>query len=68
MGGLRPTLTRDPELLRIRNNIKTFKISVKCTRQPDRYESHLDLSCDPEDVIGNRILSVVGYLRRIQEK
>jgi mono/diheme cytochrome c family protein len=40
----------------------------KVYRQPDRYESHLDLSCDPEDVIGNRILSVVEYLRRIQEK
>jgi hypothetical protein len=40
----------------------------KVYKQPDRYESHLDLSCDPEDVIGNRILSVVEYLRRIQEK
>jgi hypothetical protein len=34
----------------------------------ESYESHLDLSCDPEDVIANRILSVVEYLRRIQEK
>jgi hypothetical protein len=34
----------------------------------ETYESHLDLSCDPEDVIANRILSVVEYLRRIQEK
>jgi hypothetical protein len=34
----------------------------------DHYESHLDLSCDPEDVIANRILSVIEYLRRIQEK
>jgi hypothetical protein len=32
------------------------------------YESHLDLSCDPEDVIANRILSVIEYLRGIQEK
>jgi hypothetical protein len=32
------------------------------------YESHLDLACDTEDVIANRILSVVEYLRRIQEK
>jgi hypothetical protein len=37
-------------------------------RTPDPYESHLDLSCDPEDVIANRILSVMQYLRRIQEK
>jgi hypothetical protein len=34
----------------------------------DSYETHLDLSCDPEDVIGNRILTVIEYLRRIQEK
>jgi mono/diheme cytochrome c family protein len=45
---------------------KTLKRKVH--KEPDRYESHLDLSCDPEDVIGNRILSVVEYLRRIQEK
>jgi hypothetical protein len=35
---------------------------------PNSYESHLDLACDPEDIIGNRILSVIDYLRRIQEK
>jgi Cytochrome c len=35
---------------------------------PSTYESHLDLACDSEDVVGNRILSVVEYLRRIQEK
>ena len=40
----------------------------KVSKAPDPYELHLDLSCDPEDVIGNRILSVVEYLRRIQEK
>jgi hypothetical protein len=40
----------------------------KIYRTPDPYESHLDLSCDPEDVIANRILSVIEYLRRIQEK
>jgi mono/diheme cytochrome c family protein len=34
----------------------------------DPYESHLDLSCDAEDIIANRILSVIEYLRRIQEK
>jgi hypothetical protein len=36
-------------------------------KTPDPYESHLNLSCDPEDVIANRILSVIQYLRRIQE-
>ena len=40
----------------------------KVYRAPDPFESHLDLSCDPEDIIGNRILSVIEYLRRIQEK
>jgi mono/diheme cytochrome c family protein len=40
----------------------------KVYKQLGTYESHLDLSCDPEDVIANRILSVVEYLRRIQEK
>jgi cytochrome c len=46
----------------------TKTVKRRVYKQPDRYESHLDLSCDPEDVIGNRILSVVEYLRRIQEK
>jgi hypothetical protein len=41
---------------------------AKIYRTPDPYQSHLDLSCDPEDVIANRILSVLEYLRRIQEK
>ena len=36
--------------------------------KPDPYESLLDLPCGPEDVIANRILSVLVYLRRIQEK
>jgi mono/diheme cytochrome c family protein len=41
----------------------------KVYKQPgNTYESHIDLSCDPEDVIANRILSVVEYLRRIQER
>jgi mono/diheme cytochrome c family protein len=35
--------------------------------KPDPYASHLDLACDPEDVIANRILSVIEYLRQIQE-
>jgi hypothetical protein len=46
----------------------TKGVERKVYKEPDRYESHLDLSCDPEDIIGNRILSVVEYLRRIQEK
>jgi hypothetical protein len=46
----------------------TKKSKRKVYRAPDPYESHLDLSCDPEDIIGNRILSVIEYLRRIQEK
>jgi hypothetical protein len=36
--------------------------------KPDPYESLLDLPCGPEDVIANRILSVLVYLRRIQER
>ena len=36
--------------------------------KPDPYESHLDLACDPEDSIGNSILFVIEYLRRIQER
>ena len=36
--------------------------------QPDSYESLLDLPCASEDMIANRILSVLVYLRRIQEK
>jgi hypothetical protein len=32
------------------------------------YESHVDLGCDSEDVIANRILSIIEYLRKIQEK
>jgi mono/diheme cytochrome c family protein len=40
----------------------------KVYRRSDGYEAHLDLSCDAEDVIANRILSIIEYLRRIQEK
>jgi hypothetical protein len=36
--------------------------------KPAPYESHLDLACDPEDVIANRILSTIEYLRRIQRQ
>jgi hypothetical protein len=44
------------------------KASKRKVYKLDPYESHLDLSCDSEDIIGNRILSVIEYLRRIQEK
>jgi hypothetical protein len=36
--------------------------------KPDPYESLIDLPCGPQDVIANRILSVLVYLRRIQQK
>lgn len=36
--------------------------------KPKPLESFLDLSCDPEPVIRNRILAIVEYLNRIQEK
>jgi hypothetical protein len=36
--------------------------------KPKPYESLLDLSCDPEPVIRSRILAVVEYLNRIQER
>lgn len=36
--------------------------------RPNDYEEHLNLGCDSEDVIANRILSVVEFVRRIQEK
>jgi hypothetical protein len=32
------------------------------------YQEHLNLACDSEDVIANRILSAVEYIRRIQER
>ena len=35
--------------------------------KPDPYGSHLDLACDSEDIIANRILSVIEFLRRVQE-
>jgi hypothetical protein len=37
-------------------------------RKTKDFESHLDLGCDSEDVIANRILSIIEYLRSIQEK
>jgi hypothetical protein len=36
--------------------------------KPKPIESLLDLSCDPEPVIRNRILSIVEFLNQIQEK
>jgi hypothetical protein len=47
---------------------KVYKPNSPKVFKPDPYESHLDLACDTEDIIGNRIMSVVDYLRRIQEK
>ena len=35
---------------------------------PDSMESLLDIACDPDPVIRSRILAVVEYLGRIQEK
>jgi hypothetical protein len=52
-----PHLTLD----RLRPNApKVFK--------PDPYEPHLDLACDFADTIAARIMSVINYLRRIQDK
>ena len=36
--------------------------------KPNDYQEHLNLACDSEDVIANRILSVVEYLRKVQER
>ena len=36
--------------------------------KPKPLESFLDLSCDPEPVIRDRILSVVEYLKHLQQK
>jgi len=36
--------------------------------QPTSIESLLDMPCDPEEVIRKRILEIVEYLGRIQEK
>ena len=36
--------------------------------QPRPIESLLDMACDPEEVTKKRILDIVEYLRRIQEK
>jgi hypothetical protein len=47
---------------------KAFNPNAPRVFKPDPYESHLDLACDPADTIANRIMSVVNYLRRIQEK
>ena len=35
---------------------------------PNRLNSLLDMPCDPEEVTKKRILEIVEYLRRIQEK
>lgn len=36
--------------------------------EPNSIESLLDLPCDPEDVIQERIRDIVGYLAQIQEQ
>jgi mono/diheme cytochrome c family protein len=36
--------------------------------QPKPIDSLLDMPCDPEEVTRKRILEIVDYLRRIQEK
>lgn len=36
--------------------------------QPTPIESLLDMPCDPEEVIRKRIVEIVEYLRRVQEK
>jgi hypothetical protein len=46
---------------------KRKKVRTDSVKSHD-YQDHLNLSCDAEDVIANRILSVVEFLRRIQEK
>jgi hypothetical protein len=63
--------SRDMPIWGCRSTPWAVSPSERGKRKPsklDPYESHLDLACDPEDVIANRILSVVEYLRRIQEK
>ena len=40
----------------------------KQQKQQNRPAAILDLACDPEPVIRSRILAVVEYLRKIQEK
>jgi hypothetical protein len=51
---------RSSLMSKTKNKRKVYKL--------DPYESHLDLSCDSEEIIRNRVLSVIEYLRRIQEK
>jgi hypothetical protein len=43
-------------------------VTGRKTFRPRPTESLLDLSCDPEPVIRQRILSILGYLSRIQER
>jgi hypothetical protein len=37
-------------------------------RKLNSYEEHLNLGCDSEDVIANRILSIIEFLRHIQQR
>jgi hypothetical protein len=56
-------------LLRRRQHSKASKKGRKKNRsEVTQAESFLDMPCDPEDVIHDRIQSVVDYLRTIQVK
>ena len=58
-----PSMSRT---IRNRKNKKLTASPQKLHETP--LSSLLDLPCDPEATIENRILSIVGYLRRIQER
>jgi cytochrome c len=47
---------------------KRLSQEQKQQKQQNRPAAILDLACDPEPVIRSRILAVVEYLRKIQEK
>lgn len=47
---------------------KRLSQAQKDQKKQNRPAAILDLACDPEPVIRNRILAVVEYLRQIQEK
>ena len=47
---------------------KSLSQEQKQHKQQNRPAAILDLACDPEPVIRSRILAVIEYLRKIQEK
>lgn len=59
-----PPSSASPSSFRISRTKKKRSTS----RRLHNYEEHLNLGCDSEDIIANRILSVIEYLRRIQVK